>query len=211
MRIIDLTHDMTDNMGVFPGDPPCRITTAHHYENGYFVSEISMGTHTGTHIDTPAHKIPGRESLSELGIAPFLVEKNIVLDTRGLDGEIDAALIKRHADELRGKECVIFHSGWSEKFGTDAFFAQFPGIHEDAAPILKELGIRMVGLETPSVNPVRHDTVHDAYLRVGIIIVESLTNVAELPETDFCFYAVPLKLKGRDGSPVRAFATVSEV
>ena len=210
VKIIDLTHDMTDNMGVFPGDPACRITTAHDYENGYFVSEISMGTHTGTHVDTPAHKIPGTESLSELGIEPFVTEKNIVIDTRSLQGEIDAAFVKANEELLKGKEGVIFRSGWAEKFGGDEFFCDFPALSEDAAPALKALGIRLVGLETPSVNPVRHDTVHEAYLKERIIIVEALANVENLPETGFAFFAVPLKLKGRDGSPVRAFASVME-
>lgn len=210
MKIIDLTHDLTDNMGVFPGDPACRITTAHHYENGYFVSEISMGTHTGTHVDTPAHKIPQRETLSDLGIAPFIAEKCCVIDTRALSGEINADFLAQHERTLNGRECVIFRSGWERHFGTDAFFCDFPALAEDAAPFLQRCGIRIVGLETPSVNPVRHESVHDAFLRAGIIIVEALANVAELPRESFCFYAVPLKLKDGDGSPVRAFATVAE-
>jgi arylformamidase len=210
VKIIDLTHDITNNMGVFPGDPACRIITAHAYENGYFVSEISMGTHTGTHVDTPVHKLPGAASISELGIAPFISEKNVVIDARGLEGEIDAAFIAKNAEMISGRECVIFRSGWADKFGTDGFFNGFPALCEDAAPALKKLGVRIVGLETPSVNPVRHASVHDAYLREGMIIVEALANVGALPQTDFSFYAAPLKLKGRDGSPVRAFATVLE-
>ena len=210
MKIIDLTHDMTDNMGVFPGDPACRIATAHNYENGYFVSEISMGTHTGTHVDAPIHKIPGAESLTALGIEPFITENNVVIDTRDLSGEIDAAFIRENEELLKGRQGVIFHSGWAEKFGKGEFFCGFPALSEDAAPALKALGIRLVGLETPSVNPIRHDTVHEAYLKERIIIVESLANVDKLPQTDFELYAVPLKLKGRDGSPVRAFAVIKE-
>lgn len=205
MKIFDLTHDLVHGLGVFPGDPECTITSAQEYQNGYFVSKIGMGTHTGTHVDAPVHKIPGAKSLTDLSVHDFMAEKCVVLDCREIEGEIDAAFLRAHADELQGCDGVIFRSGWTEKWATDAFFNAFPGINEDAAEALKQLGIRIIGVETPSVNPARHDTVHTALLGAEIVIVEALCGLEQL-EGSFEFYAAPLKLKDRDGSPVRAFA-----
>jgi len=205
VKIFDLTHDLVHGLGVFPGDPECRIESAQEYQNGYFVSKIAMGTHTGTHVDAPVHRIPGAKSLTDMDVHDFMAEKCVVLDCRGLEGEIDAAFLKANADALAGCDGVIFRSGWVKNWATDAFFNAFPGINEDAATALKELGIRIIGVETPSVNPARHDTVHSALLGEEIVIVEALCGLEQL-EGSFEFYAVPLKLKGRDGSPVRAFA-----
>lgn len=205
MKIFDLTHDLVHGLGVFPGDPECTITSAQEYQNGYFVSKIGMGTHTGTHVDAPVHKIPGAKTLTDMQVHDFMAEKCVVLDCRKLEGEIDAAYLRAHAEELKGCDGVIFRSGWTEKWATDDFFNAFPGINEDAAAELKALGIRIIGVETPSVNPARHDTVHTALLGAEIVIVEALCGLEQL-EGSFEFYAVPLKLKDRDGSPVRAFA-----
>ena len=205
MKIFDLTHDLVDGLSVFPGDPECSIQSAQEYQNGYFVSKIAMGTHTGPHVDAPVHRIPGAKTLTDMDVHDFMAEKCVVLDCRGIQGEIDAAFLKAHADTLSGCDGAIFRSGWTEKWATGDFFNAFPGIHEDAAAALKELGIRIIGVETPSVNPARHDTVHTALLGEEIVIVEALCGLEQL-EGSFEFYAVPLKLKGRDGSPVRAFA-----
>lgn len=205
MKVYDLTHDLQDGLNAFPGDPPCRITTAHAYENGYFVSKISMCTHTGTHIDTPVHRIQGGKSISGFGVDAFIAERCRVIDCRDHDGEIDSAFLTAHAEEIRGCDGILFRSGWEKNWGSDAFYCDFPGISEDAAQTLKGFGVRMVGIETPSVNSARHDTVHEALLKEEIIIVEAVCGMEQLEGT-FEFHAVPLKLKERDGSPVRAYA-----
>lgn len=208
MNIMDLSHGITHGMAVFPGDPECAVETAHNYENGYFVSKITMNTHTGTHVDAPAHRIKGGRTLTDFDLASFCAERAAALDCRDLNGEIDAAFLNARRDRLEGREAVLFCTGWSAHWGKDSFFGAFPGLSEDAAEVLKEMGIRMIGLETPSVNPARHASVHEALLSREILIVESLRGVERLLGKSFSFYAVPLKLTGRDGSPVRAFAVL---
>ena len=208
MKIIDLTHALENGSSVFPGDPACIIETAHHYENGYFVSNISMGSHTGTHVDTPAHKLEGARSLTDFPLETFCAENAAVLDCRGVTGEIDAAFLNAHREELRGCEAVLLLTGWSSHWGGMGFFSGYTGLNEDAAEALKEMGIRMVALESPSVNAVRHESVHTALLSREIIIVEAVCGMEELLGKRFRFFAMPLKLSGRDGSPVRAFAVV---
>ena len=68
------------------------------------------------------------------------------------------------------------------------------------------LGI--IAMDMPTPNPVNWKSVHETLLGAGILVVEGLCNLAELPQEGFTFYAMPLKLKGRDGSPIRAFAVV---
>ncbi len=208
MKLVDLTHGLENGTGVFPGDPECVIETAHHYENGYFVSRISMGTHTGTHVDSPAHKLPGKRTLTGMPLEAFCAEHTVVIDCRQVTGEVDAMFVQAHTAELAGHEAVLFYTGWSEKWGTDAFFTGYTGLSEDAAPALKQLGVRMVGLESPSVNAERHATVHESILKEEIIIVESICHPEQLLGQNFAFFAMPLKLIDRDGSPVRAFAVL---
>lgn len=206
MKIVDLSHEITDGMSVFPDDPECAVETAHNYENGYFVSKLTMNTHTGTHLDAPAHKIKGGRSVTDFDLDAFCAERAFALDCRGLSGEVDAAFLKAHEDQIKGCRAVLLCSGWSSKWGNDAFFEGFPGLNEDAAKALKEMGVRMIGLESPAVNPERHTSVHQALLGEEIIVVEALCGVEALLGKPFSFFAAPLWLTGRDGSPVRAFA-----
>lgn len=208
MKIFDLSHALENGTSVFPGDPACIIETVHHYENGYFVSNISMGSHTGTHVDTPVHKLSGAKSLTDIPLEFFCAENAVVLDCRNVSGEIDAAFLNAHRVELEGCDAVLLLTGWSSRWGDESYFAKYTGLNEDAAGVFKQMGIRMVALESPSVNAERHESVHASLLSNEILIVESVCGMEQLLGKHFRFFAMPLKLSGRDGSPVRAFAMV---
>ena len=82
-RIIDLSHDIFHQMPVFPADPAVGVLKHHDYQNGYFVSQVIFGTHTGTHIDVPIHKLKGGKSIDEVPIDAF-VGKAYVMDLTSL-------------------------------------------------------------------------------------------------------------------------------
>ncbi len=206
-KAIDLSHPITHQMPVFPADPAVGVLTHHHYQNGYFVSQVILGTHTGTHIDVPIHKIKGGKSVDQVGVDRFM-GRAYVMDFTFLKPleEITAEQLDRFADKLDGVDTVIIKTGWSKHFGKEDFFTSFPGISEEAVDWLTAHSIRLIGLESPSVNALRHEEIHTLLLQRDIYIVESLTNVDQITKEYVELYAVPLKLKGLDGSPVRAFA-----
>ncbi len=206
-KIIDLSYPITHQMPVFPADPAVGILRHHNYQNGYFVSQIIMGTHTGTHIDVPIHKISGGKPVDEVAIDRF-TGRAFVMDLTGLAPleEIHAETLDRFEADVADVEAVILKTGWGSHFGKEDFFTSFPGLSESGVAWLIAHGIRLIGLETPSVNAIKHQEIHTLLLEKEVAIVESLANVKALDMKYADFFAVPLKLKGLDGSPVRAFA-----
>jgi len=208
-RVIDLSYAMQHQMEVFPGDPPVGILTHHFYKNGYFVSQVLFGTHSGTHVDAPIHKIPDAQSITDLPVDCYIGWHTAVLDFTDVPYEITKKDCMKYDRELEGCDAVIFRTGWESQFSTGHFFEGYPGLHEDVAEYLEKKKIHLIGLETPSVHPVRHGSVHTELLKRGICIVESLANVSSIREHYVELHAVPLRLKDLDGSPVRAYAVES--
>lgn len=206
-KFVDLTHCITHQMPVFPADPAVGVLRHHNYQNGYFVSQVIFGTHTGTHIDVPVHKLIGGKTVDEVPIERF-AQRAYVMDMTFLSPleEILHCHLKHYEDKVKGVNAVIIKTGWGSHFGQDDFFTSFPGLSEEAVDWFKEHGISLIGLESPSVNAVKHAEIHTLLLQNDIYIVESLANVESITAEYVDFYAVPLKLKGLDGSPVRAFA-----
>jgi kynurenine formamidase len=209
-KIIDLSHPITAGMSVYPGDPAVEVQTAsRHEDGGYFVSRIVVGSHAGTHADAPAHRIPGGKSVTDMGIAAYIGFRCRVLDISGLDRmeDLTAEMMRRmFGGALDGCDSVLLKTGWSAKWGFADYYKAYPGIAEDAAPYFKEAGIRVLGLETPSVSARFDLRVHHALLSRDLAIVENLANLHMLSKDCVEFHAVPLRLHGRDGSPVRAYA-----
>jgi len=207
MKIIDLTHDITHQMAVFPADPAVGVLRHHNYQNGYMVSQVIFGTHTGTHVDAPVHKIRGGTAVDEVPIDRF-VQKAYVMDITSLKPleEITRKRLEPHAGKMASVSAVIIKTGWGVHFGKNDFFTSFPGISESGVNWFLENGIKLIGLESPSVNAVKHAEIHTLLLENDIYIVESLANVDRITKEYVELCAVPLRLKGLDGSPVRAFA-----
>ncbi len=206
-KYIDLTHSITHQMPVFPADPAVGVLTHHNYQNGYFVSQVIFGTHSGTHIDVPVHKIKGGKTVDEVPLERF-AQRAYIMDLTFLKPleEITRGHLDKHADKVKGLSAVILKTGWGGRFGKEDFFTSFPGISEEAVEWFKEHGINLIGLESPSVNAVKHAEIHTLLLQNDIYVVESLACVEQITAEYVELYAVPLKLKGLDGSPVRAFA-----
>lgn len=206
-KIIDLSHEITHQMPVFPGDPAVGILNHHNYQNGYYVNQFIMGTHTGTHIDVPIHKLPGSKSLTDMPLERFY-RKAYVMDLTYLKekDEISSTDLEQYSDKLVYCNAIIIKTNWSDHFGKTDFFTSFPGISEEATDWFVKNNIDLIGLETPSVNAQKHELIHSLLLKNEIVIVESLANVKEITKEYVEFFALPLKLKGLDGSPVRAIA-----
>jgi len=207
MNIIDLSHDIAVGMPVFPGDPQVLILNHQNYQDGYLIHNVFIGTHCGTHVDAPLHKNPKTNAIDEISIEKFIV-KAYVMDVTFLTPKQE--LTEKHLEKIKSKikgiNAIIFKSNWSLQYESENYFSDFPGISEGAAKWIIKNKISLIGLETPSVSVEKHKEIHEALLSKDITIVEGLANVDKITKEYVEFYAVPLKIKGLDGSPVRAFA-----
>jgi len=207
-RIVDLSHPMTDHMPVFPGDPEVTFRQVHSIrETGYNVTQVCTGTHAGTHIDVPRHCIHDEHGVDEIAL-DALVGPTEVLDLPGKApaSDITAADLDPFTDRVTAGSRVLLRTGWSRRFGEDGFFTEFPGITEGAALWLTKRGVRLLGIEQPSVHREHHQEVHKALLSTGMVLIETIANLHELTCDRVYLVALPLRLVGLDGSPARVVA-----
>jgi kynurenine formamidase len=205
--VYDLSQPLTDGMQTFPGDPGVRLSAAATFESdGYRVTEIGCGSHTGTHVDAPAHTEPDGKSLDAFPVDRFVLE-TIGVDCRDV-GARDPIPPDRVPDT--DADCVVFHTGWDAHWGTDRY-RDHPYLAPETAARCASLGYD-VGVDTlnpdPTPSPRARDDepagfrAHHALLGNDCLVVENLTGLASVPRR-FELRAYPLALGG-DGAPVRA-------
>lgn len=211
MNFIDLTHKISNDMPVYPGtDLPEIIDQFTIDKDGYAEKFLKMVTHTGTHLDAPAHIIKGGLTLNDLDI-DYFSGNGLVIDVSNIiDRNILIDNLKKHENELIKSDFIIFYTGWSRYWGYDKYFEKFPVLSESAAKWLIEKNIKGIGLDAVSVDPVGADyfSNHHIFLGNNIVIIENLANVDKLLGKNFIFYCFPLRISDGDGSPIRAVASI---
>ena len=204
MRFIDLSHPISDGMTTYPSDPNVAIVREKEiYSDRSCLHRFTMGTHTGTHLDAPAHIISGGKTLDDFPLSSFTgktvkVDLNSISELDKVDEEVDG---------------IIFDSSWYRRFNEPEIYF---GSDRPEIPIyfVKQTiakGIKYFGCDLPSADASgsKDKLVHNALLGTDIIIYESLTNLDKLPLLKpFEFYGFPLPFKGLDGSPVRAVGVI---
>ncbi|MEL6894736.1 MAG: cyclase family protein, partial [Planctomycetota bacterium] len=114
------------------------------------------------------------------------------------------------ASEISAGDRLLFRTDWHKRYGTDAYRNQLPRISLDLARWLVDRRVGMIGVEPPSVADVNNrrelTDVHQTLFRGGVLIVEGLAYLDQLPTDNVQFIALPMKIDGGDGSPVRAIA-----
>ena len=211
MRIIDLSHPITPDMPLYPGTPAPTLEPAHtRAADGFLEHRLVITTHVGTHVDAPAHLLDDGATVDQLPCDRFMGRAGVLDAGRGDDGRVDVARLDAQRDRIQGVSFVLLRTGWSRHWGTPAYLEGFPCLTRAAARWLAEHGVRGFGVDTISVDPVGAPelTVHHTLLEAGLVLVENLTNLDQLPGQPFLFSALPLNLHGADGSPVRAVAVV---
>ncbi len=207
MKIIDLTHILHSDMPVFPeAEPPCFAPCASIENDGYMESKIIMPSHTGTHMDAPAHVLPGGKTLDQYAVDSF-AGSACALDLSEMEAEaVSLEIIQPYRRIIEGSDFVLLRSGWSRRWGDAAYYTGYPVLSLNAAKWISELDIKGIGLDMISVDPVDSVDlpVHKIFMRKNILIIENLTNLHKLPEYGFMFCAMPLKYRDSDGAPVRA-------
>ncbi|HLG25354.1 MAG TPA: cyclase family protein [Candidatus Gracilibacteria bacterium] len=206
MTRIDLTHTFSQQMPVYPGDPlPEFVQVAFLDKHGYNDFQIKTGMHVGTHMDAPLHMIENGKRLSEYPVEKFFGE-GYLLDARGTKA-IGPDIFDHH--QIKKGDIVLIMTGFSLKFGQPEYYESHPEITEACASKMVELGIKIVGIDTPS--PDRPPfAVHKLLLKNDILIIENLTNLETLLKYKrFEVIALPAKFEA-EAAPVRVVADAHE-
>lgn len=215
MKIIDLTHTISEDMPVYPGTEGPKLEIATTYEEfGFKETRLNMYSHTGTHMDAPAHIFKNRTSLDIFAIEQF-VGKAFVIDCIELkEGQnITMDFIERVRDKADKAEFLLFHTGWDKRWGDSSYFGDYPCITHEVADYLIHSRKKGVGLDVIGIDPIADEnlTIHKRlFENTDIVVIENLTNLNEVGDGLFTFCALPLKFKDADGAPIRAVAILDE-
>lgn len=228
-KVVDLATVLEEGAPIWPTHPPLIIhPTVTHARHGYFTNTIFMPEHVGTHCDAPAHASPDLmdETIDRYPIDQFMGPACVIdVSGRALEaGEMlfasDIVAWEAEHGAIRPGEIVLINFGWlARHWRTDEraryYVTNQPGLDESAVKLLYERDIKALGsdntnVETPikdgvSLNPGYAHTRY--FLPNRIPLIESLANLEQLPARCY-FIALPLKIKGGSGSPIRPIALV---
>ena len=208
MRIYDVSVPISERTPTYPGDPGIEITAWASIKRGDAanVTLLHMGAHTGTHVDAPAHFIEGASRVVTLPLE-VLVGRAVVVEIPEEVHAIEASHLQ--TDDWRGTARVLFKTRnsrfWADLAG--GFHTDYTYVAPDAARLLVEEGVRLVGVDYLSVEafkPERYET-HEVLLSSGVVIVEGL-DLRAVAAGAYELICLPLKIAGGsgDGAPARA-------
>lgn len=214
MKVIDLTHTISENMPVYPGTERPKLTVANTYEeHGFKETLLTMFSHTGTHMDSPAHLFARRTTLDSFPVGQF-VGKGLVVDCSDLhEGQrITMKYIEDVKEKADQAEFILFYTGWDKRWGTSFYFGEYPYITEEVAEYLIRSKKKGVGLDMIGIDPVSDAnlTIHKKLFSGSeIVVIENLTGLKEVGSELFTFCALPMKYENSDGAPIRAIAIIN--
>ena len=215
-KLVDVSHTVEHGMITYKGLPGpvvsdylTREESRTRYAEGteFHIGRIEMVANTGSYIDTPFHRYARGKDLADLDL----------YSVANLDGIVvrcfDVTEITKQAFEgldVRDK-AVLIHTGWDTHWRTDEYSSgNHPYLTGSAAAYLAKNGATLVGIDSFNIDATRDGSrpAHTVLLGHDIPIVEHLCGLAELPERDFKFFAVPVKVRQFGTFPVRAFGII---
>ncbi|HUG90126.1 MAG TPA: cyclase family protein [Planctomycetaceae bacterium] len=209
-RIVDLTLPITASL------PGASVTTARTIAaDGWNATTLSLYSHCGTHMDAPRHFLDGGATIDQQPLSrccgPAKVLDLTPVQPRELFG---VERLARWAERIVPGDRLLLRTDWHRRFGTEAYRHELPRISVELARWLVERQVALLGVEPPSVADVNNleeiTAVHQILLRGNVVIVEGLAHLDEIPVETVEFVALPLRVAGGDGSPVRAIASFED-
>lgn len=200
LRIWDISEALGPETATWPGDSPFTRDWVMRIDAGSScnVSTIHSSVHNGTHGDAPLHFLDDGKAIDEVALDAYLGTCRVVhVEPQHGFVPVDALA------GLDGVERVLFRT--KSKHDSTCFDRGFCALGEEAACIAVDLGLRLVGLDTPSIDHFDSKTMsaHKVLLRGGVAILENL-DLSGVPEGDYELIALPLKIRGGDAAPIRA-------
>lgn len=201
---IDVSIPVGPGMPVYPGDPDVELEAVMTLaDDACHVSRMRLGSHTGTHVDAPAHFVRGGATLAEIPLARWsgpawvvevapeeAIEPEHLMDAWPAQGQVERVLLKTPN---------------SNRWGTPEAGAVWQALSPDAAAWLVGLGVRLVGIDALSIE--KDETggfpVHHTLLGSGCLILEGL-DLRGVEPGAYELVCMPLKLEAPDGAPARA-------
>jgi arylformamidase len=210
MKIWDISRTLSDNLAEWPGDEPFRFHLTRTLAEGQSVNlgAISMSVHNGTHADAQFHFDGKGESIEKASLEIYLGRAVVVDLSEAFSQSKEKRLIsvddlQPHAEEIAKTSRLLVKTGrWSD---STVFPKQIPVIAADIPAWLQKNGVKLLGLDLPSVDEIDSKSLqnHHALSEAGIAIVESLY-LSRVSGGIYNLAAFPLKIAGGDGAPMRA-------
>jgi arylformamidase len=205
MRTYDITLTITPKTIVWPGDEPVSIkqTSSIAAGDNSNVSEVTMSCHTGTHVDAPHHFLNNGVTVEDLSL-DLLVGRAYVLHLPDVSMITAAALMQ--ADVPPRTRRLLFKTRNSQYWadGNREFQTDYVGLSVDAAELLVDRNVKLVGIDYLSIAPYKMGTpVHSILLDAGMVIIEGL-DLSMVSQGRYTLHCLPLKLGGVEGAPARA-------
>jgi len=221
MQLIDLSHTIKQGIPTFnPTAPQPKIypwlshsqaaNSESYHGCSCEITEVRFLTSIGTYIDSPYHFYPDKDSIESLELNQ-LVLPGIVIDCTFVEKRMPIQPAVLRDVDIRGK-AVLFHTGWSQYWGSTGY-SDHPFLSQETANALLEGRAKLAGVDFLVIDDTRNTKrpVHVTLLKKDILIVENLTNLHKLVSTEFTFHAVPTKIEGAASFPVRAYAVENRV
>lgn len=210
MKIWDISRTLSNEFAEWPGDEPVHYRLTREIAKGHSVNlgAVTMSVHNGTHADARLHFDIKGESIEKTPLDIYLGRATVVDLAQTFLRSKERHLIttedlKPHAEDIAATSRLLIKTGrWSD---STIFPKQIPVIAADVPAWLQKNGVKLLGLDLPSMDEIDSKSLqnHHALARAGIAIVESL-DLSEVAPGIYNFAALPLKIAGGDGAPVRA-------
>lgn len=203
MTIIDISRSLEKGMAVWPGDTPYHLETMMDRQRGDManLTTLTLSAHTGSHADAPRHFTDDGLTMDAVDLRPYWGPARVVTVTKAAGPLLPADFA---ATNLRGAERLLVRTPL-QGLPNDQFPAAVPHPSPELADFLGKLGIVLYGTDSPSMDAIDSTDLpgHNALLRNGIAILEGL-DLSGAVDGRYELVALPLKIVGGDGSPVRA-------
>lgn len=210
MKIWDISRTLSNNLAEWPGDEPFHYRLTKEIAKGQTVNlgAITMSVHNGTHADARFHFDPKGGSIDKAPLDIYLGRATVVDLAQSFLQSKEKHLIttedlQAQAEDIAATSRLLVKTGrWSD---STVFPNQIPVIAADVPAWLQKNGVKLLGLDLPSMDEIDSKSLqnHHALARVGIAIVESL-DLSDVAPGIYNFAALPLKIAGADGAPMRA-------
>jgi len=219
MRVVDLTHEISPGIRVFPGSPqPAFIKWSKFDTHGYDSEVMFLSTHTGTHMDAPCHFTLNGKSIDQIDVNRFICKETILLK---IEKETNELITRRDIMDcglsIEKNDSIIFDTGWEKHYDkkenqkTEDYVMANPGLGADASQFLVESKVNAVAIDSPSIDAGTDNNFisHKILLSNNVLVIENLCNLEKLSSGQrFTFIVTPLKLVHATGSPIRAIGII---
>ncbi len=213
MGQLDLTLTISESIPNFPGSPPPQfIFWSSINDEGYNLELLFLSSHTGTHLDAPYHFKKDGMKIHQIPLARLMGNAILIKIKKLKDQAIskkDIINFEKKNGKIPNHSSIVFFTGWQKNLKKNIYFKNNPGLSKSAAKYLVLKNVNLVGIDSPSIDLGidKSFSVHKIFAKKNILIVENLSNLEKIPNSDFQFTILPLKLKNATGSPVRAIAS----